>query len=67
MSAENVFQIVNLLDGDCYFPEENLKFQKGDTFLITAKGISEKISIGSKTGVTLALMGVGSDWVSFVD
>ncbi|MCE9501478.1 MAG: class I mannose-6-phosphate isomerase [Leptospira sp.] len=65
MYVEDVFQVINILDGECSFPAENISFRKGDSFLITAFGMKEKIELKTSFGARFALMGIGSDWINF--
>ncbi len=64
-SKEKVFQIVHVVSGECEYSSE--KFQRGDTFLITAQGMLQDIRFKPISGnVRFAVMGVGSDWVTYL-
>jgi mannose-6-phosphate isomerase len=64
-SKEKVFQIVYVISGECEIDSEKLK--TGNTFLITAQGVKEDIRIKPISGnLQLAVMGVGSDWVTYL-
>jgi mannose-6-phosphate isomerase len=64
-SKEKIFQIVYVISGQCEIDSE--KFQTGDTFLITADGMLQDIKIKPTSGsVRFAVMGVGSDWVTYL-
>ncbi len=64
-SKEKVFQIVHVVSGECESSSE--KFQTGDTFLIIAQGMLQDIKFKPISGsVRFAVMGVGSDWVTYL-
>ena len=64
-SKEKVFQIVHVLFGECETNSE--RFQTGDTFLITAQGMKQDLIFKTiSKEVRIAVMGVGTDWVTFL-
>lgn len=65
MTVENVFHIIVILEGCGRIEEENFSFYDGDTFLVTARGMKEKLTIVPEKKIKMALMTVGTDWVRF--
>lgn len=63
MTKTPVFHIGHVIRGELEIDE--MYFQKGQTFLVTAKGIREDLKIQSKNGCSLAIACAGTDWVEF--
>lgn len=60
-----IFQIVHVLAGECEVDTEKLK--AGNTFLITAEAMKQDITLKVLTSeIKLAIMSVGSDWVTYL-
>ncbi|MCB1192289.1 MAG: class I mannose-6-phosphate isomerase [Leptospiraceae bacterium] len=65
LAIDNVFHIVVVIEGNGSIENENFSFQGGDTFLITARGMKEKVTITPGEKLKIALMSVGTDWIRF--
>ena len=64
-SKEKIFQIVHILLGE--FEVDSEMLHVGETFLITAEGMQEDIRLKPiSTEIKLAVMSVGSDWITYL-
>jgi mannose-6-phosphate isomerase len=63
LTKSEVFHIAYVIDGSMQI--DGYLVSKGQTFLVTAKGVSEGLEMSSNGKCELALMTVGTDWVQF--